>query len=186
VNVQNPDTPNVDELVEKLRARIEERRSSGEYPVGLEEDLNSHFQRILASRLKPELEPLRKRIEAVIDSLQFDVGLISSASRWKGGRLYHRISGRLVARQTQGVLDQVKRFGEAVSEALEAIASAPAELTTHIHPDLLGELDAILERLAAYERTPQDSNIALRDLRRRLEVLESAETRASSSPGSDH
>jgi O-antigen chain-terminating methyltransferase len=85
---------------------------------------------------------------------------------------------RLVGRQIQGAFDQLFNFAQAVYAALNALE----ESSRAVYADLTGEIDAIIERLAAYERSPDDSVIALRELRRRLEVLEGSESQRQFRP----
>ena len=48
--------PSTEELLAQLRARVEERRRRGDYPPGLEQDLESHFRRIVAHGRAQDLE----------------------------------------------------------------------------------------------------------------------------------
>lgn len=170
---EQPSAPNVDDLVEKLRARVEERRRSGYYPPGLEEDLAQHFQRIAAHSSR-SAAVLGEQLADVYATMGFDARRIPFESRVWGGKIIHRLISRLVARQTQGILEQTTRFAHAVYAALDAEAT--------IRADFVGQIDAINERLAAYERAPDDSPVALRDLRRRVEQLEAAEARGKFVP----
>lgn len=169
--IESTDMPDVDQLVETIRARVEERRASGFYPEGLEEDLSAHFQRILDFRAG-YLAPLRHRLEAVRESMGFDPKRISTDSQVLGGEVIHRLAARLVARQTQGVLEQVHAFGVAVREALDGIVQM-LEDPSRLQPDVVGQIDAILERLATYERTQGPA--AIRELTKRVEELEDKE-----------
>jgi SAM-dependent methyltransferase len=92
-----------------------------------------------------------------------------------GGGQVHRAVGKLVARQTQGILEQVQEFADVLREALEQIVDALEDPYGHVHTDLVGQLDAAWERLAAWERGPVDSAASVADLRRRVEALEAAE-----------
>jgi 2-polyprenyl-3-methyl-5-hydroxy-6-metoxy-1,4-benzoquinol methylase len=109
----------VDSLVEQLRARVEARREAGEYPPGLEQDLDAHFRQVAAARRGPST--LRGHLDALRDSSAFAAERITTASRLRAGRVYHRFVARAVARQTQGVLAQVSEFAAEVQRTLEAI-----------------------------------------------------------------
>ena len=54
-----PTTPAIDELIAQVRARVAERRRTGYYPEGLEEDLDAHFRRIVSHRRGAQAETLR-------------------------------------------------------------------------------------------------------------------------------
>jgi 2-polyprenyl-3-methyl-5-hydroxy-6-metoxy-1,4-benzoquinol methylase len=167
--------PNVDEILSHLQAKVEEKRKSGAYPRGLEKELAAHFERIVAHRAKDLFAPPREELSSVSRSMDFDPRRISFDSKVPGGRFVHKLAARLVARQTQGILDQVFVFAQTVYGTLNRLVESVQESNRIIYSDLGGQIDAIIERLASYERTPEDSMVALRDLRRRVEELEEAE-----------
>jgi 2-polyprenyl-3-methyl-5-hydroxy-6-metoxy-1,4-benzoquinol methylase len=145
--------PDVDELVAALRARVEERRRSGAYPPGLEDDLAEHFRRILRRRAEPRSElDLRGPIRAAEQALPLEAARIPSESGVPGGQALHRSIARVVGRQTQGVLEQVQGFAQPVTEALTVLAAAVEELAREVRVDVGRHIDAIYERQAAYER----------------------------------
>jgi SAM-dependent methyltransferase len=147
-------TPNVDELVAELRARVEERRRSGAYPPGLEKDLAEHFRRILRRRVEPSPPPrdLQGPIQAARRALPLEAARIPTDSTFPGGVALHRAIARLVGRQTQGALEQVQGFAQPVCEALAVLAAAIEDLSREMRVDLPGQIDAIYERLADQER----------------------------------
>jgi SAM-dependent methyltransferase len=167
--------PSTEELLDRLRRRVEERRSLGEYPPGLEEDLEAHFQRVAAHSRAQELEHVRARVLALESRMAFSRASIAASSELPGGSAVHRMIGKLVGRQTEGVLEQVREFAEAVHESFEALLDALERPSGHVHDDLIERLDGALERLAAFERTPGDPRVAVTDLERRVAHLEAAE-----------
>lgn len=173
--------PGVDleSVLGELRARVEERRRSGAYPPGLEDELEGHFRRIAAHRVPARLraDELRERVEALTRLPAFSPERIETTSALPGGSAMHSAVARVVRRQTAGVLAQVQDLANALREALRALADAVVDPTTHVHPDLVGILDGVLERLAAYERAPATGSAtpALAELGRRVRVLEEAE-----------
>ncbi|GAC1318980.1 MAG: hypothetical protein NVSMB12_18120 [Acidimicrobiales bacterium] len=172
----NPPTPSaIDPLIEELRSRVAERRRAGFYPEGLEDELDAHFRRIVAHRRVSDLASLRSSLEVLDVRGAFGMDRISLGTTVPGGEKLHRGVGKLVARQTQGILEQVQEFADVVREALGKIADALEDPYGHVHTDIVGQLDAVWERLAAWERGPVDSAAAVADLRRRVEALESAD-----------
>lgn len=167
----------VDALVERLRETVEERRREGRYPAGLEEDLDAHFRRLAVHRTEPDLSAL----EAVLAGLAGLPGLsldrIPASSEVPGGAALHRALARVTARQIQGVLEQVGEQLSALHGAVRELAAALRLPDTHIHPDLVGQVDVVQERLSALERQPVGSPAGLAELGRRLEALEAAEAR---------
>jgi hypothetical protein len=169
--------PSVDDLVERLRERVEERRRSGVYPDDLERDLDEHFQRIAAHRVDPyDFEILRRKLGELDAAMAFTADLPAGASELPGGQLIHRTVSKLVRRQTQGVIEQLQQFADEVRSTLQEIVAVLQHPDGHRHPNMLGQLDAIFERLVSYERVPANPETGVAELRRRLERLEAAQT----------
>lgn len=123
----------VEELVQSLQARVEERRRSGTYPPGLARDLDAHYQRIVGARAA---EPsIRERLDAVHETSDaFAADAIPLRSRIPGGAVFHRIVAKIVRRQTEGVIAQTHANARAVADALEALASAHPEARPAFEP----------------------------------------------------
>ena len=182
-SVVNPSSQSaIDPLIEELRSRVAERRKSGFYPEGLEEELDAHFRRIVAHRRVSDLTSLRSSLDVLDVRGAFNTDRISLGTAVPGGERLHRSVGKVVARQTQGILEQVQEFADVVREALGKIADALEDPYGHVHTDMVGQLDAVWERLAAWERGPVESAAAVVDMRRRIEALEAAEQRRDFRP----
>lgn len=172
-----PDTPNVDDLVVELKARVEQREREGLYPSELTQELHEHFRRIVAQRSTPDLHDLRKQVEHPDLLATFSPDRISLASGVPGGSRFHALVARTVARQTHGVLEQMQQFADAVRDVLAAVVAALEDPHNHVHADLVGQIDALFEHVASFERGPVGSKAAVADLRRRVEQLEEEERR---------
>ena len=166
--------PDLDAVIADLRSRVEERRRSGVYPDGLEERLEAHFRRIVAHRASPDFTDVRALLARLDDRARFGVERIHAQSQHAGGEVLHRTVGKVVARQTRGVLDQVQSYADAVREVLSGLVAALEDPEGHVHADLVGQLDAVLERLAASERRAATAEASLADLARRVELLEAS------------
>lgn len=176
------DAPDLDVIVRDLRRTVDERRRAGDYPPGLEDELDAHLRRILAHRASVEPYAFRQRLGELIEASRFDVARISLESESAASAALHRAVARLVGRQTQGVLEQVQAFADAVRAALETLQRSLEDPHDHVHADLVGQLDAVLERLASYERAPADAAPVVADLLRRVEELEATERARRFSP----
>ena len=172
-----PDTPNVDDLVVELKAKVEQREREGLYPTELAQELHEHFRRIVAQRSTPDLHDLRRQIENPDLLATFSPDRISLASGVPGGSKLHALVARLVARQTHGVLEQMQQFADAVRAVLEGVVGALEDPHNHVHADLVGQIDALFEHVASFERGPVGSKAAMADLRRRMEQLEEKDRR---------
>ena len=172
--VATPDEPtDVDSLIEALRERVRERRASGLYPEGLEHDLDSHFRRISTHRPATyELERLHEKHAALHRFAGFTPARIEVTSHVPGGSAMHALVGKVVSRQVAGVLAQMQEFALQVRDFLDELMVFVQHPHGHAHPDLLGQIEAILDRLTSYERTPDsDAPLALRELNRRIDEL---------------
>jgi len=170
----------VSDVLERLRARVEERRASGAYPAGLEHDLDVHFRHIVEHRPVRNLDALHKAMATFEDGLRFDVAMIPTGSRVPGGQVLHQAAAKLVTRQTDWIVQQVREFAESVRVILWTMI-ATLDDPTHVHAELTAQIDAILDRLAYYERSPADAPM-LGSIVRRLEELEAAEARRQLRP----
>jgi hypothetical protein len=143
------EAPDVDALVAQLQAKVEERRRSGFYPPGLEEDMALHTSRMLHhhTRARPDAD-LRAHLGKVDAALPFDAGRIPAVSGVPGGELIHKAVAKVTIRQTQGALAEVEAFARPVRDALVAIVDALEGVIESIQ----GDLDALYERQAVQER----------------------------------
>lgn len=143
------EVPDVDALVAQLQAKVEERRRSGFYPPGLEEDMALHTRRMLQHHARTNPEPdLRAHLQEVDAALPFDAGRIPAVSGVPGGELIHKTVAKVTTRQTQGALAEVERFARPVRDALVAIVDALEGLMESVR----GDIDALYERQALQER----------------------------------
>lgn len=167
----SPGFESIDSLVQQLKQRVAERQRAGEYPDRLVEDLDAHFERIAVHRLPAyNLDVLRDKLLALDVAGAFNPNEISYETRIPGGSLIHRLLAKIVRRQTEGVLAQTQRHANAVRDALWEVITALETPASHSHLDLVGEIDAIYEKLATYERA--HGHTTVEGLTRRVEALE--------------
>jgi 2-polyprenyl-3-methyl-5-hydroxy-6-metoxy-1,4-benzoquinol methylase len=142
----------------------------------LEEDLAFHFQRIVAHRPEKENADLIGPLERVESAVPFNGARIDKASQLPGGQVLHRTIARLVARQTDGILQQVQGFANPVVESLTGLAAAVEELRREVGTEVANHLVTLYERVAAHERAMIGPLKSLEELNRRLQSLEVAST----------
>ncbi len=172
----------VDRLLTQIRDRVQQRRSSGDYPPGLEDDMENHFRRIVSHRASLPSSSLQADVDAIDSHMAFGRSRITTESAVTGGALVHRVVNKAVARQSEAILQQVQEFAEAVRRAIQSLAASVQDPASHVHGDLIGHLEAVIERLESYERSPADNVAALGDLRRRVEALEANQKRSEFKP----
>lgn len=162
----------VDELVAELRRRVEAREAAGEYPPGIDDRLEAHFDRIAGHRTPPtDFGGVRRRLADLDEAGSFSANRITTATRMPGGSHLHRTVAKVVGRQTEGILAQVQRHAEAVREAMWALLATVESPGAHVHADLLARLDTVLDRLAALERSQVPAS-AFEELAQRVAALE--------------
>jgi len=172
VTTPSPEPDSIESLVDRLRHKVAERRRAGEYPDRLVEDLDAHFERIAAHRYPAyDFDVLRAKLGALDAAGAFDPNAISYETRLPGGSLIHRLLGKVVRRQTEGILAQAQRHADALKDALWEVVAALETPAAHSHVDLVGEIEAIYEKLAVYERT--HGHTTVEGLTQRVEALES-------------
>lgn len=160
------ETPDIEELVSQLRARVAARRETGEYPGDLEEQMTAHFRRILYQRRVPRALPdIESPLRAVSEALPLSPDKIPLESGLPGGHALHKAISRIVGRQTTGALQQVQAFAQPVHLALEALTLAIKDLSRTLHVDIAQSLDALYERQASQERAIAGAGLS--DLRSR-------------------
>jgi SAM-dependent methyltransferase len=167
--------PDIATLVDELRRRVDQREREGYYPTELSDQLHEHFRRIVAQRTVPDLDIVRRQLRALEPLGAFSRERIPLVSEVPGGRALHGIVAKLVSRQTQGILEQLQQFSDALRQLLATIITVLEEPHAHVHADLVGQIDALYERVSAFERGPGGPNAAVAALRARVEALEAAE-----------
>jgi len=147
------DRPDIDALVAELRARVEARRAAGEYPPGLEDSLEARFRHLQRHQVAPARPfDVRAQLARMAAALPLGRARIPLTSARPGAGAMHRIVARAVARQTEGILEQVQAFAAPANESLTALADAVERLDRTLREEVIPALDAVIERQAAAER----------------------------------
>lgn len=147
------DKVSVDDLVEQLRERVARRREQHEYPAELEAQLDGHFTRI-ASHLPVtyEFDELEHKQRRLRDAGSFSPGKIRYSTRVPGGAFLHRLIGKIVARQTEGILHQLQAHADALTSYTDEVMIALQHPARHQHDDLRSRIDLLFDRIASFQR----------------------------------
>ena len=150
----------LEEALERIRLRVEERREAGDYPPGLEQQLDRRYHHILKG-FDAEVEAitaLRLAVANLRAQSEFDLARIDTWSRNPIKRLLLRIIGKLTIRQTRGVLTQVQQCSDALDEVLaslvplvESLAGSGTEGGGRDRSDLDKRLHTALDRIGLLE-----------------------------------
>jgi 2-polyprenyl-3-methyl-5-hydroxy-6-metoxy-1,4-benzoquinol methylase len=93
----------------------------------------------------------------------------------------HRAIAKLVQRQTEGVLAQMREFAAAVTDSLEALFGLLEAPSSHVHGEMTEQLNSVLERMAQFERATAGAGFDT-GLRERIAALETREARREFHP----
>lgn len=165
--------PDIDALVAELRARVDERRRTGEYPAGMDGELDRHWQAVSAALPASRVEALARRLDVSADFGRHRISMDSSVPL---GSQLHRMVGRATTRQTDGLVRQMREFGDATRAMFDALIDAlPARghESVSLMNRMLRRLDMLEEEVAAMRHVGAPER-AVADLAARLEPLERA------------
>ena len=169
-------SPLVAEALERIQKTVAERRTNGEYPAGLEEQLDRWFKEFLRTAHeapRTSLDALQDRLMQLNHWTGFSTARIEYTSRNPAAGMVHRAAGAAVRRQTQAVLAQSQEFADQVRGALTEVGTALTQLSRHEGSDALSAtLAGILDRLAVVDQLV----VRVGDLERRLATLDAHST----------
>jgi hypothetical protein len=151
------DSSDIDQLLAEIRTRVAERRKKGDYPPGLEIQLESEFRGIVDRERRDwnaSQRRLTEQMTRVSEAFACVTGIVSAESRILGGSFFHRLIARLTGRQVQGVAAQVRTASTELVELVRFIADlqqaqedADRRLVIHLTKSTLDHL-AIVDHLA--------------------------------------
>jgi hypothetical protein len=167
----------IDELVSELRQRVAIRRASGDYPVGLEEQLEAEFKHIMAAVHRDELntQELGRRVQSVERATGAIDAHVESDSRLPGGSAVHKTAGRLVSRHTGQLAHGVRVLGIDIARALHEIHHLIEVQKSADERQLVEVIGALMDRVAVVDHLAD----AILDLERRVLQLEQSRPSAT-------
>ena len=179
--------PEIDlqQVLAEINAEVAHKVESGVYSETLEDELRSHFARLLERGKLDRSESVWSAVDQLEQLRSAPFQASNTASRIPGGELAHRAAGRIVDRRLVPANDRSALVLEATVIALRAIATALEQPTDHIHADLLHELDTLQDRLAALERRVAHVEPVLDDIADRVTHVAVGDTVGFSSDAFD-
>ena len=161
----------VTEIVATLKQRVADRRAAGDYPMGLEQQLESHFDAMLESLHddRTSTDGLRTAVDRLGATLAA-VGKadIAATSRAPGGAVIHRATMQLIKRHVQQVELELSSVASAVRDGLTESARLFEEFRSADERELNGVLAMVLDRLAVVDHL-SEVVVELEERLRRLE-----------------
>jgi hypothetical protein len=112
----------IEQMMAGIQDTIARRRAAGEYPAGLETELEAEFASILALTHRGEADradALERLLQEVRMHAPHVSGLTATSSRIPLVNLLHKVVRRLIARQTRGLAAQQRAVNEQVIAMLE-------------------------------------------------------------------
>lgn len=161
----------VDEIVAALQQRITERRAAGDYPIGLEQQLEAEFHGMMRAIDRHEIDTvlLGRLIQSVVvaaHEMRLDAG---TESRVPGGSTAHHAAGRIVSRHITPLAESVRDLGVSVAEVLAEVRRLFDAQSAADERQLLDVLSGVMDRLAVIDHLVELTT----DLERRVTLLES-------------
>jgi 2-polyprenyl-3-methyl-5-hydroxy-6-metoxy-1,4-benzoquinol methylase len=159
----------LDAVIAELKARNEERRREGEYPDGLEETLDEHFDRLVGVR--PRTPALHTELQAALRELSttgFSRARIDPSSNIPAGRFVHRAMSRALSRQLDGVLRQIDEQNQVITRALALLGEIAASIGSEFDSRVVQQLDDLQVRLAEQARDVSRLELGVAEVRERV------------------
>ena len=163
----------LDSVLAELQARVRARRARGDYPVGMEEQLEAGFNALLASvhrhemdtgRLSQQLDVVDHRLAAIVRTAP------ELESRLPGGSSVHAATARAIRRHTWPLTLAVQDLGQSLRDAFNEVVRL-FEVQRGVDERQLNEVvGAVFDRLAVLDALVE----AVADLERRMDEVERA------------
>ena len=147
----------IDRIVAEIESEVAVRRVAGDYPVGLEQQLEALFQAMMRDLHERDVVSAGLR-EAIAKTGQIVQGFsveVSSSSRFPGLAFLHRVFSRLVRRHTENLAAQVVQLGESVLDSLTEVSELANRIYEHDDRHIARTLTAVQDQLAVVEHLSQ-------------------------------
>jgi hypothetical protein len=162
---------NIDKIVAELQHQVSRRRVAGDYPEGLEQQLESEFHGMMSAVDRHEIDTalLGGYVDGVRRAI-YDIDVSTDTrSRVPGGAAAHETMGRVIVRHTYPIAASLRDLGVCVTNALSETRRLFEAQSSADERQLLDALAGVLDRLALLDHLVEIT----RDLEQRVAVLES-------------
>jgi hypothetical protein len=150
--VDPEDSPELAAVVAEIQETVRANTASGVYSESLEDELRSHFARILDRAEHDRFGAIWSAVDDLEALRSLPSGPRNVDSRIPGGQWVHKTTGRLLDRQLAADADRADLMWQAAILALRAVASILDEPADHHHANLIHEIDTLQDRIAELER----------------------------------
>ena len=137
-------------LITELQRRVQERRAAGDYPVGLEDQLQEEFRNILETthRGHRSINHLEVRMHMARESITRIQGVAGVKSRVPAGSLFHRVIRRLVRRHVSQLANETRIALKRIEFVLEEFETLIKQQQSNDERLLNQTLSGVLDKLA--------------------------------------
>jgi hypothetical protein len=167
-----PEAEDQDELfeaaLERIKERVAARTVDGTYPVGLDDELDAHFDRLASLGRLDDIDAVNAAVARVRAAPRPSLERIPSTSRFPGGHAAHRAVQTVVSRQLNGLIEQLDETRTAVAAALERIVAFVEPIGPTSGVEITARLAGMADRVSRVDQ----ALVAIRDLERRVGELE--------------
>jgi hypothetical protein len=162
----------LDEILAQLKASIAARRLSGDYPEGLEQQLEAEFDAMMRAINRDEIntEQLAALVDAVTTAVHGVGTEVGTGSRMPGGAVVHKTAAHVVQRHTGPLAESVRTLGSTVADALRETLHILEAQRSADERQLLDAISGVLDRLAVIDHLVEIA----RDLESRVVMLENS------------
>jgi len=163
----------VEIALKQIKETVAERRRRGEYPIGLEAQLEAEFSSIITMshrQSRNTSEQLRAFILHLETTMNHVSGRTATKSRIPGVGLLHKVIAKMTARQTLGLTGQVREVHVVVSQVLSLLSEEALSREDADKRMVYALSRHVLDKLAVIDHVAIISN----DLERRLLDVENS------------
>ena len=146
-------TATTEGLLAELQVRVQRQRELGEYPLGLEAQLEEEFKNILETthRGHRSINHLEARMHMLRESISHIHGMGGVKSRIPAGSLFHRIIRRLVRRHISQLARETREALSRVEFVLEEFETLIKQQQSQDERLLNQTLSGVLDKLAVVD-----------------------------------
>ena len=140
-------------LITELQKRVRERRAAGDYPAGLEAQLQEEFKNILETthRGHRSINHLESRMHLVRESITRIQGVAGVKSRIPAGSLFHRVVRRLVRRHVSQLANETRIAMKRIESVLQEFETLIKQQQSNDERLLNQTLSGVLDKLAVVD-----------------------------------
>ena len=140
-------------IITELQKRVRERRAAGDYPLGLEAQLQEEFKNILETthRGHRSINHLESRMHMVRESITRIQGVAGVKSRIPAGSLFHRVIRRLVRRHVSQLANETRIAMKRIESVLQEFETLIKQQESNDERLLNQTLSGILDKLAVVD-----------------------------------